>query len=168
MKTVSYFKNFKGKFPFSLYPSTFVFVCVHFCVLFTLHPNAYTRSHTVDSQWEFLSVWVAQSCLILCYRVDCSLPGSSVHGDSPGKNTGVGIAIPFSRGPSQSRDQIQADSLLSEPPGKPQWEFILIKNYFLKTLILFIYLAMLGLRCGTWDLCWGMPPLTCGMWDLVP
>ena len=90
MKTVSYFKNFKGKFPFSLYPSTFVFVCVHFCVLFTLHPNAYTRSHTVDSQWEFLSVWVAQSCLILCYRVDCSLPGSSVHGDFTGKNTGVG------------------------------------------------------------------------------
>ena len=90
MKTVSHFRNFKGKFPFSLYPSTFVFVCVHFCVLFTLHLNAYTRSHTVDSQWEFLSVWVAQSCLTLCYPVDCSPPGSSVHGDSPGKNTGVG------------------------------------------------------------------------------
>ena len=26
----------------------------------------------------------------LCSPVDCSLPGSSVHGDSPGKNTGVG------------------------------------------------------------------------------
>ena len=32
---------------------------------------------------------VAQSCLILCDPMDCSLPGSSVHGDSPGKNTGV-------------------------------------------------------------------------------
>ena len=26
----------------------------------------------------------------LCNPMDCSLPGSSVHGDSPGKNTGVG------------------------------------------------------------------------------
>ena len=35
-------------------------------------------------------VLVAQSCLTLCDTVDCSPPGSSVHGDSPGKNTGVG------------------------------------------------------------------------------
>ena len=33
---------------------------------------------------------VAQSCPTLCNPMDCSLPGSSVHGDSPGKNTGVG------------------------------------------------------------------------------
>ena len=33
---------------------------------------------------------VAQSCLILCDPMGCSLPGSSVHGDSSGKNTGVG------------------------------------------------------------------------------
>ena len=32
---------------------------------------------------------VAPSCLTLCDPMDCSLPGSSVHGDSPGKNTGV-------------------------------------------------------------------------------
>ena len=32
---------------------------------------------------------VAQSCLTLSDRTDCSLPGSSVHGTSPGKNTGV-------------------------------------------------------------------------------
>ena len=35
-------------------------------------------------------VKVAQSCLTLGDPMDCSLPGSSVHGDSPGKNTGVG------------------------------------------------------------------------------
>ena len=29
-------------------------------------------------------------CLTLWDPMDCSLPGSSVHGDSPGKNTGVG------------------------------------------------------------------------------
>ena len=33
---------------------------------------------------------VAQLCLTLCNLMNCSLPGSSVHGDSPGKNTGVG------------------------------------------------------------------------------
>ena len=33
---------------------------------------------------------VAQSCPTLCDPVDCSLPTSSVHGVSPGKNTGVG------------------------------------------------------------------------------
>ena len=32
----------------------------------------------------------AQSCLTLCDPTDCSPPGSSVHGDSPGKNTRVG------------------------------------------------------------------------------
>ena len=33
---------------------------------------------------------VTQSCPTLCNLMDCSPPGSSVHGDSPGKNTGVG------------------------------------------------------------------------------
>ena len=32
----------------------------------------------------------SQLCLTLCKPMDCSPPGSSVHGDSPGKNTGVG------------------------------------------------------------------------------
>ena len=32
---------------------------------------------------------VAQSCLTLCDPMDYSLPGSSVHGNSPGKDTGV-------------------------------------------------------------------------------
>ena len=33
---------------------------------------------------------VIQSCPTLFDPMDCSLPGSSVHGDSPGKKTGVG------------------------------------------------------------------------------
>ena len=33
---------------------------------------------------------VTQSCPTLCDPTDCRLPGSSVHGDSPGKNTGMG------------------------------------------------------------------------------
>ena len=34
---------------------------------------------------------VAQSCPTLCDPMDCSPTGSSVHGDSPGENTGVGF-----------------------------------------------------------------------------
>ena len=30
-----------------------------------------------------------QACPTLCDPMDCSPPGSSAHGDSPGKNTGV-------------------------------------------------------------------------------
>ena len=33
---------------------------------------------------------VVQSCLTLCDPMDCSPPVSSVHGDFPGQNTGVG------------------------------------------------------------------------------
>ena len=33
---------------------------------------------------------IAQSCPTLCDPMDCSPPGSSVHGILPGKNTGVG------------------------------------------------------------------------------
>ena len=33
---------------------------------------------------------VAQLCPTLCDLIDCSPPSSSAHGDSPGKNTGVG------------------------------------------------------------------------------
>ena len=46
----------------------------------------------IFTSWVNYSVQclVAQSCLTLCDPMHCSLPGSSVHGDSPGKNTGVG------------------------------------------------------------------------------
>ena len=36
---------------------------------------------------------VAQSCPTLHNPLDCSPPSSSIHGDSPGKNTGVGCYI---------------------------------------------------------------------------
>ena len=48
---------------------------------------------------------VTQSCPTLCDPMDCSPPGSSVLGDSPGKNTGMGChAMPFSRGSSQPKN----------------------------------------------------------------
>ena len=53
---------------------------------------------------------VAQSCSTLRDPLDCSLPGSSVHGiDFPGKSTGVG-AIAFSVNGSKQIiiDEVQA------------------------------------------------------------
>ena len=54
---------------------------------------------------HFLSQWsvyylmcvclVLQSCLTLCQPIDSSLPGFSVRGDSPGKNTEVGFHALF-------------------------------------------------------------------------
>ena len=55
---------------------------------------------------------VTQSCLTLCDPMDCSPSGSSVHGDSPGKNTGV-VAMPSSRGSSQARDRTQVSCVAS-------------------------------------------------------
>ena len=47
---------------------------------------------------------VAQSCPILCNPVDCSLPGSSVHGILQARIL-EWVAISFSRGSSRPRDQ---------------------------------------------------------------
>ena len=69
----------------------------------------------------------AQSCPILCDPMDCSLPGSSVHGilqarilewvgreryPSPGYLSKPGI--------EHRPSALQADSLPTEPPGKPK------------------------------------------------
>ena len=59
----------------------------------------------------------------LCDPMDCSPPGSSAHGILQARIL-EWVAIPFSRGSSQPRveprsPEFQADSLLSEPPGKP-------------------------------------------------
>lgn len=60
-----------------------------------------------DSEWEMQEMYhlaaaqdktacmcakLLQSCLTLCYPLDCSLPGGSVHKFSD-KNTGVGYTL---------------------------------------------------------------------------
>ena len=39
---------------------------------------------------SFYYAVLSHSCPMLCDPMDCSPPGSSVHGDYPGKNTAVG------------------------------------------------------------------------------
>ena len=63
----------------------------------------------------------AQSCPIFCDPIGCRLPGSSVHGDSPGKNTGVGchfllLGIFPTQGLNLCLLHWQADSLSQGPP----------------------------------------------------
>ena len=65
-------------------------------------------------------------CLVVsnCNPMDCSLPGSSVHGDSPARIL-EWVAKPSSMGSSQTRDQTQVSCtagrfFMSEPPGKPK------------------------------------------------
>ena len=80
---------------------------------------------------------VAQSCLTLCNPMNYSLPASSVHGILQARIL-EWVAIPFSRGSSQSRDQtrspsLQADSLLSEPSEKPHLRVIVVNINFLSS-----------------------------------
>ena len=56
---------------------------------------------------------VTQSCLTLCNSVDCSLPGSSVHGILQARILEQ-VAIPFSRGSSWPRDQIHVSHSVSK------------------------------------------------------
>ena len=70
---------------------------------------------------------VAQLCLSLCNPINCSLSGSSVHADSPGKSTGVGChGLLQGIFPTQGLSPCllcllhwQANSLPLVPPGKP-------------------------------------------------
>ena len=54
---------------------------------------------------------VARSCLTLCDPVDCSLPGSSLHGVLQARIL-EWVAISFSRGSSPPRDQTQVPHIV--------------------------------------------------------
>ena len=64
--------------------------------------------NSVDSYWSE----VAQSCPTLWDPVDCSPPGSSIHGILQARIL-EWVAISFSRGSSQPRDRIQVSCIAS-------------------------------------------------------
>ena len=71
----------------------------------------------------FVCVCIAQSCPTLCDPLDCGSPDTSIHGILEARML-KWVAISFSRGSSwpgikSGSSTLQADSLLSEPPGKP-------------------------------------------------
>ena len=77
--------------------------------------------------WGWGVVKSLQSCPTLCDPMDCSPPGSSVHGDSPGKSTGVEChALLQGIFPTRGLNphllclpHWQVGSLPLMPPGKP-------------------------------------------------
>ena len=89
--------------------------------------NASSAAYFSSSKlsWVMWSeVKVAQSCPTLSNHMDCSLPGSSVHGILQARIL-EWVDVPFSRWSSQHRDwtqvsPLQVDSLPSEPPRKPK------------------------------------------------
>ena len=83
-----------------------------------MHCNHQQASSNNNSNNNYYVVLVTQLCLILSDPMGYSLPGSSVHGLVQAR------ILEWSRGSSWPRNQtrspaLQADSLPSEPPGKP-------------------------------------------------
>ena len=87
--------------PFNLPPLSWDIVSSFLAFSFGLHPlNCRQHPIVITLRNSLLHVvlcvsaqsWCVLSCfsLTLCDSMDCNPPGSSVHGDSPGKNTGVG------------------------------------------------------------------------------
>ena len=71
-----------------------------------------TWSQSKEGQIEFMKVkeLVAQLCPTLCDPMDCSLPGSSIHGILQARILDW-VAIPFSRGSSWFRDWTQVSCI---------------------------------------------------------
>ena len=72
----------------------------------TFSPTLFSFSFSVSFAYFTLKkvkVWVTQSCPTLCNPMDCSPPGSFVHGILQTR-TLEWVAISFSRGSSQPRD----------------------------------------------------------------
>ena len=63
------------------------------------------QTESIGSNVEKVKVLVAQSCLTLCNPMDCSPPGSSVHGILQARML-EWVAMPFSRGSSWHRGRI--------------------------------------------------------------
>ena len=78
--------------------------------------------------------------------MDCNLPGSSVHGILPGKNTEVGRhALLQGFFPTQGLNRMSCVSCMAdgffnaEPMGKPYWG---LNQYLNKSSILYIYVPV--------------------------
>ena len=64
----------------------------------------------ISKSWRKKESEVAQSCLTLCNLVDCSLPGSSIHGILQARIPEC-VAISLSQGSSQPRNQTQVSGI---------------------------------------------------------
>ena len=124
----------------------------------------YTCTHTCLYIFVYVCAKLLQLCPTLCNPIDCSPPGSSVHRILQAIIF-EWVAMPFSRGSSQSRDQIYVSCsscitsrfFNAEPPGKTIfWPgrlkdffyiFLFIKDILLLTLPVFDGVFLRILKC---------------------
>ena len=77
---------------------------------FTTEPINYKYYNTHTHTHTHTHICLTQSRLTLCHPMDCSLPGSSVHGILQTRLLGW-VTMPSSRGPSWSRDWTQVSRI---------------------------------------------------------
>ena len=131
----------------------FLLICMH--SLFTL--DAALSQKVLVSQW----------CLTLCNPMDCSPPGSSVHGILQARML-EWVAIPFSKGSSWPRDQILVSCIAGRfftvwaTREAPPEIYIYIWKQILPIWLTFYFLSgILGNRSSScsWSLIYGSLPL---------
>ena len=92
--------------------------------VFLLQLPLFLLSKMIENQYLLspgFSCLVTKSCPILCNPMDCSLPGSSVHGISQARIL-EWVAIPSSRGSCLGSTHVSCIAggfFTAEPPGKP-------------------------------------------------
>ena len=103
------------------------------CVLLKVSSLMTSLTNRIQRKWHCVCVLIVQSCPTLCNPMDCSFPGSSVHGILQARIL-EWIAIPFSMESSQpwgwtwvSRIEGRFVTIWA-PPGKPQkWYYMTTK-----------------------------------------
>ena len=115
----------------------------NFMVLFLTLIILFFFKYSVKSQYSnplCVCVWIIQSSMTLCHPMDYSPPGSSAMGFSR-QEYWSGLPFPTpgdlpDPGIEPSPPALQADSLLSEPPGirfelrKKIWVYVCLEHWF--------------------------------------
>ena len=89
-----------------------------------------TNKHMKRCSSSLIIKWseVTQSCLILCDPMDCSQPGSSIHGIFPGKNTAMGSHFLLQIFPTQVLNP-SLPHCKQTPPSEQPGELIIPQIY---------------------------------------
>ena len=92
------------------------FLCAILYLFLKYITSILTLSKCFITMKSEVKVLITQLCLILCKPMDCSLPGSSVHGILQARVL-EWVAIPFSQ--RSNPVLLNCRQILSEPPGSP-------------------------------------------------
>jgi len=128
-----HFNNINSSNPWAWYQSFYLFVLSSVSVISVI----VFRVQVFTSLLRFMYVLVAQSCPTPCYPIDCSLPGFSVHW-IPQARILKWLAIAFSGGSSQPRDQTLVSLLRFTPEYFILFDVIVNRIIFLVLFLVII------------------------------